>query len=171
MSELTECEIFDCLTANLKLAIEHAEHLATRPKKGAIYDSLRKELALVEGACRQAAYWRSDTRWLRMGLQMAEAHKRAGDWLRGVKMPDGHRVRIPEGVRHPLFLKLADNLRALHKRAGQFKTAKTGRIGTILPDMLAAPIRTSGRPSRVILPDGMAMSQGGIIVPNSVAAQ
>jgi hypothetical protein len=72
MGALTEPEIFDCLRTNFRLAANLCVELATKPRKGPNYNKLREALKLIEGAARQAAYWRSDARWLQIGLQMAE---------------------------------------------------------------------------------------------------
>jgi hypothetical protein len=163
MSDLTEAEIFSCLVTNFRLAAEHCDDLARLPKKGPTYLKFRAELKLIEGACRQAAYWRSDARWLQIGLMMEEAHRRAGDWLRGVKGPDGHRRPIPQGTLHPLFVKLAENLRLGLARAQEFKDKKTGRMGAILPIVQADPNferRTFG----------YRQTAGGIILPDGVSA-
>ena len=82
-----------------------------------------------------------DTRWLRIGMLMAEAHKRAGEWLRGVKMPNGMRVKLAEGHLHPCFVGLAENLRAGHRKAEEFRTRATGRVGMILPGIRPGPRR------------------------------
>lgn len=164
MGALTETEIFDCISSNAKLAAEHCDDLARLPRKGPTYDLLRKELKLIEGACRQAAYWRQDARWLPIGLMMEEAHKRAGDWLRGVRQPNGGRRRIPEGEMHPLFVKLADNLRGLQRVMEDLRTKKTGRAGIILPQVLPAPHRDTR-------PVGFRRSAGGVLLPDSVGAQ
>jgi len=158
MGALTETEIFDCLTTNFRLAAEHCEDLARLPRKGPTYRLLREELQLIEGACRQAAHWREDSRWLRIGIYMGEAHRLAGEWLRGIKQPNGARIKIAEGQRHPLFMKLAENLRAGWKRAEEFRTRATGKIGTILPRPLPAPHRDT-RPS------GWNRSPGGLLIP------
>jgi len=144
MGALTEQEIFNCLSENLRMAIDACDLLATTPLKGPVYDRFRKALKLVEGSCRQASAWREDTRWLPIGLMMEEAHKRAGEWLRGVKTPDGKRRPIPFGEKHPLFVRLAENLRALLKTVDDLRTKQTGRMGMILPDMAAMTRRESG---------------------------
>lgn len=154
MGALTEIEIFDCMSENLRTAIDDCEKLATVPMKGLVYDRFRKALKLVEGACRQASAWREDTRWLPIGLMMEEAHKRAGEWLRGVVQPDGTRRMIPLGEKHPLFVKLAENLRALLKSVDELRTKKTDRIGMILPQV-GAPIV-----------NGMLRRESGLIIPS-----
>lgn len=147
MSDLTETEIVDCLKTNFRLAAEHCEDLASFPLAGPTYTKLRAELKLIEGAARQLAGWREDARWLKIGLDMGEAHKRAGNWLRG---------------HHPrkLFLMLAANLRMGLAVAERLRTARTGIIGPILPTVLEGPHRDT-RPVQVITP-------GGIILPASM---
>src|ERR1700687_4447619 len=118
MGRLTETEIFDCLKTNLRLAAQSCDKLAVSPRKGPTYVKLRDELRLVEGACGQAAFWRGgDARWLKIGLFMAEAHKRAGGWLRGEKQPAGPSIKLAPAEMHPLFKKLAENLRAAYVKA------------------------------------------------------
>lgn len=169
MGALTETEIFSCMADNLRLAAIDCDLLATEPLKGPIYDRFRRELKLVEGCCRQASAWREDTRWLPIGLQMEECHRRAGEWLRGEKMPDGSRRLIPYGQKHPLFLKLAANLRALHMVVEALRTRATGRIGMILPDAMPGPHREH-RPQRVLIPPGLSQRASGLIVPSGAGA-
>ncbi len=164
MGALTETEIFDCLATNFRLAAEAADALAILPLKGESYDKLRKALRLVEGACKQACVWREDARWLPIGQQMAECHQRAGDWLRGVKMPDGTRRRINAGELHPCFKTLADMLRAFSVMARDLKNKATGRVGMILPKALPAPHRDTR-------PVGFRRSPGGLFVPEGAALQ
>jgi hypothetical protein len=157
MGHLTEREIFDCLVDNLKSAAQSCEYLARSPKKGPTYHKLRKELKLIEGAARQAGHWRRDARWLQIGLYMEECHKRAGDWIRGIQQPDGSRRPISFGQMHPLFVKLAEVLRASHKGALDLRDKATGKVGAILPK----PQRVD-RP--VGAPIGWRKSSGGILV-------
>ena len=162
MGDLTEVEIFDCLETNFRLAAECCEALAVLPRKGSTYDALRNKLLLIEGACRQAAAWRGDSRWLPMGLQMAACHKLAGEWLRGIKQPDGSRRRLNEGEIHPLFKKLAEVLRQGQKAARDLKTKRTNRVGIILPAMMPAPHRDT-RPVHISVP--LHLRPSGLIVP------
>ena len=138
---------------NLRTAIDCCEKLATAPRKGRLYDRFRDALKLVEGCCDQASVWRQDTRWLPLGMMMAEAHKRAGEWLRGTKMPNGTRRPIPHGEQHPLFVMLAENLCGLLKVAEEFRTKATGRVGMILPEV-GAPFM-----------DGMVRRESGLLIP------
>lgn len=134
MGDLTESEIFDCIRTNAKLAAEHCESLAKTPREGETYDLIRTELKLIEGACRQASAWRGDTRWLPLGLAMEEAHTKAGDWLRGVKVA-GQRIRLAERHNFQCFTKLAENLRGLAANMEKLQHAKTNRVGLILPEV------------------------------------
>jgi len=156
MARLTEVEIFNRMQESLRAAEQACIDLATIPAKGANYDALRTHLKLIEGCCRQASAWREDTRWLPIGLMMAEAHRRAGDWLRGIKMPDGSRRHLVAGELHPNFVKLAENLKALGVACQRLRTARTGRRGIILPQPQVAPHRDF-RPVQV--------STGGILLP------
>jgi hypothetical protein len=162
MSDLTETEIIDCLTSNLRLAAQLCVDLAKVPAKGPNYRKFRDAIKLVEGSSRQMSAWREDTRWLPIGLQMAEVHKRAGNWLRGAKLPSGEKLTFREGELQPMFLKLGMNLldilegivpRLLHK--------KTGKLGMILPYM-----PSQGRNvSHVSMSGGEKVTKGGIIIP------
>lgn len=160
MGQLTEADIFECLSENFRLAAEDCEKLARSPRKGPTYKALRDKLELLEGACRQASYWRQDTRWLQIGMFMAQCHERAGEWLRGIKVPGKPRIKLAPGHLHPNFVKLAENLRAAQVKAEEFRTKATGKVGTILPEVQPAPHRDT-------TPTGWRRSQGGIIVPES----
>jgi hypothetical protein len=169
MGALSEQEIFGCLRENFALAAQHCEDLAKLPRKGPTYRLLREELKLIEGACRQASAWREDTRYLQIGMRMAEAHKRAGDWLRGVKIDKGPRRKIPPGQMHPMFMALSAGLRALAINVEGLRLNRTNRLGMILPKPAYVPRNTSH--SRVMLPIGMSRTPGGLLVPSGVAAQ
>lgn len=142
---LTEAEILGCLKENLKLAAEHADKLAAG-ERGPLYLQLRDELTLVYGCCRQMAGWREDTRWSPFGVKIKEAQERCGRWLRE-KQPAWR------------FKSLAEILRFALAQALDLERKKTGRVGIILPEMLAAPTRTEGRPVSVILPPGFKRAQ------------
>lgn len=153
MGALTEQEIFDCMVDNFRVAAQCCDDLAASPVTGPPYNRLRQALGLIEGACRQAAAWRQDSRWYPLGLKMAEAHKRAGDWLRGARdkktnMP----IRLAPDHRRRCFTMLAANLRAGEKMARDLKTRATGTIGPILPE-----------PYRIIRP--MQKTKSGLILP------
>lgn len=162
MSDLTEVEIFDCLVSNFRMAAEDCDALAARPVSGPAYIRLRDELALIEGACRQAAAWRMDDRWLDIAAKMPTAHRLAGEWLRGVQQPDGSRRPIPAGQLHPMFLELAKFLRWAATVADECRHAKTGRTGDNLRPLPASE-RTAGR-------SGWRKTTGGLLVPDGAAA-
>lgn len=144
---VTEREILVRLVENFRLAAESCEDLAVLPARGPTYAKLIEQLKLAEGCCRQVAYYREDSRWFSMGLYMEEAHKRAGGWLRM------HPRTVESNVAHPLFKLLAENLRAALKRAEELRDKATGVRGMILPEPQKV-IRTEGRASQIILPDG-----------------
>lgn len=142
MAHLQEIQILGCLRENFRLAAEDCDRLA-RGERGPVYTRLRRELKLLEGACRQLAVYREDTRWLKSGLYMGACQHIAGRWLR---------ERQP-GWR---FTKLAENLRAGLSSVEKLATAATGKLGIILPEVQAAPHRDT-RPislSGIILPPG-----------------
>ena len=171
MGALTEPEIFDCLKSNMRLAAEHCEDLAKLPQKGPTYRRLRDELQLIEGCCRQAAAWRGDSRFLPIALKMGEAHRLAGEWLRGVKVGKGPRRRLPPGQMHPMFMALAAALRALAIAVDNLRTNKTGRVGVILPaSVTASAPRRVGAPVGVKLPPGMMRAPSGLILPYAAPA-
>jgi hypothetical protein len=159
MGDLTEAEIFDCLETNFRLAAESAESLAKSPRRGAIYRDFRDKLELLDGACRQAAFWREDSRWLKFGEYFGQVHKSCGDWLRGIKPANGGpRVKLPEGQLHPNFMSVCNRLKAAHRLALDFKNKRTGKIGTILPTPLPGPHRDTK-------PVGWTPRASGLFVP------
>ena len=169
MSDLTETEIFDCMRDSLRSAIDECDQIAIKPLKGKIYNEFRKHIALAEGCCRQAGHWREDTRWFQWGVLLEECHKRAGDWLRGIKVRDEatgreHYRPIPEGQKHPLFVMLADNLRAMHAKLVEMETARTGRSGAIMPVPLEGAHRQIKDNYALGLPAGMHRTSSGLII-------
>lgn len=154
MSGTTEAEIFGVLSENLRLAAEDCEKLAWDPRRGFVYDGLRKRLKLIEGAARQAFYWRDyDARWLQLRFLVQGVHKRAGHWLRNSATRDERKVA------HPRFAKLAECLRAAYYNAERIRTAATGRLGPILPAQLPGPHRDT-RPVQVKTPGGIILPPG-----------
>jgi hypothetical protein len=152
MAELTEADIFGCMSHNLRLAAEHCDNLAKYPLKGRNYNLLRQELKLVEGCCRQAAWWREDTRWLPIGLKMAEMHKMVGTWLRGTKVmtktAGGLMVAIQRSP-NELYTKAAAALRMLNRVADELRDKAPPKSGLILPDVMEGPHRQN-KPVQVI---------------------
>jgi hypothetical protein len=167
LGALTEVEIFGCLGDNLRRAAEDCRLLAWHPSRGRIYDRFRASLKLVEGACRQAYYWRDyDARWLYLGKTMHEAHERAGNWIRGpiITGPEGESVytggsKDARKVAHPKFQKLAEELEHIHKLTERVRVMATFHSGPILPAPEPGPHRDT-RPVQVMTP-------GGILLPPS----
>lgn len=158
MSDLTETEVIDRMRTSLREAIQASADLAVKSRKGPSYNKLREHLGLVEGACRQLAAFREDARWYNIGRLMAECHQKAGGWLRGWKDPKtGHRHHWRAGEKNRLFLMLEANLKAIDKAAETLRTAKTGRVGMILP---VAP--NTGR--KITAVPGYNVSPGGILL-------
>lgn len=149
MTALTEPEILACLRENFRLAAEDCDRLF-RGERGPVYRRFRDEMRLIEGACRQMCHWREDARWLRIGLDVAEAQKRVRKWI----------VR-----RAPIenFRKLALILQGYAFHAAKLEHERTSRLGPILPRPLEGPLR-QGRPVQAMLP-GERVSSGGIILP------
>jgi hypothetical protein len=147
------------MAENFRLAAQHCDALAALPVTGPTYAKLREELGLIEGCCRQAAVWRQDSRWYDIGLQMAEAHKRAGTWLRGYKDPaTGLPVKLADAHRKRCFTLLAGNLRKGEKRAVDLRDKATGRVGMILPDAYTLPKRTKAP---------AMLARNGLILPTA----
>lgn len=160
MGALLEQEIFSCMTENLRLAAGHARDLALKPKQGPTYWSFREEMLMVEGCCRQASAWREDSRWLNIGMVIAEALDRTGKWLRGTKSKD--KLGRTFGPRE-WFLKMAETLDGISMVIDQTRDARTGIRGMILPNTPSIA-RTQGRPMQVILPHP-APRASGLIMP------
>lgn len=160
------------MRTSLREAIQAAEDLAVSSRKGPSYSKLREHLLLVEGCCRQLSVFREDTRWLPIGKLMSECHQKAGGWLRGYKdKTTGIRHHFGAKTQNPLFLMLAANLKAIYQVAETLRSAKTGKLGMILPNM-PAPTRRVGAPVTVQLPNGMvaAVSKGGgLLLPPRLA--
>lgn len=170
MGALTEVEIFDCIATNVAIAADCCDQMATRPTRGVPFIKFREACANVEGACRQASQWRSDTRWLPMGLMMEKCHQLALKWITGFKAePRRPRIAVSERDKHQGFVKMAENLRFAAEAMKILKNSKTGKIGMILPDTSRGPTRTQGRPMQVLLPEGMLARPSGIIVPREAA--
>lgn len=137
MGALTEREIFDRMSASFRIAAECCDKLVVAPAAGPVYDELRQHLRLIEGCCRQAAHWREDARWLPLGLEMAEAHRRAGEWLR-------------RRYARRVFGLLASKLREGQRAAEALRDRKPPKLGLILP----APQRDpTERPALISLPE------------------
>jgi len=145
MGALTEQEIFSAMRENLRGAADDCDLIANHPSSGPAFDRMRKRLKLVEGCCRQAAYWREDARWLPMGVKMEQAHQIARKWL--------HRPTVQA---KKLFTGLAAVLRQFADQLDKLQNARSNRVGLILPKPQAAPLR-SGRPVQVMTPGGVLL--------------
>lgn len=136
MSAETEAELLGKLKENLRHAAEHCDVLSHHPLRGFVYDRFRHDLLSIEKICNRMAYYRNgDARWLPIGMMMAEAHRRAGNWLRRSPTEDTRKAV------HPMFLKLGENLKALYAQIIALETRKTGRMGPILPVVMPGPHR------------------------------
>lgn len=157
MSILTELEIYDRLMQSFRAAEDHCRALAKQENriKGQHYNRLRTHLGLIEGCCRQAAQWREDYRWLKIGQYAAECHKRCGGWLRHRDPPK-------------YFNLLADNMQMMLKATQEMKDRATGKMGAILPEM--PKYEPENRQVHVSTPRE-PRTAGGIIIPQGVALQ
>ncbi len=164
MSDLTENEVLDRLKSSLKEAGQAAVTLSLLTRIGPAYTKLREHLLLVEGCCRQIAAMRDDARWYPLGMLMAEAHKRSGNWLRGFKF-QGKRIYINGQSRNQNFTLLAQNLAFMLVGVEKLQHDKTGVRGPILPDV-GTEHRAVGAPVPVSLPDHLKVSAGGVILPS-----
>ena len=126
MGALTEVEIFDCMYDNLQKAAQHAVDLAKLPAQGPTYQKFREEMLLIEGCCRQASAWREDSRWLGVGMVIAQALARTGNWLRGYRV-EGTMGKV--FYSRDLYLMLADNLRGIAKVIEGLRHNATGQMG------------------------------------------
>ena len=142
-STLTEKEVFDVITTNLRDAAENCELLAKLPAKGPTYIKLRENLQLIEGGCRQIVEFRRDMRYDLLGMRARDCHQRAGDWLRSVSAPI-------------LFFKLATALRKIRHDMERLRNARTGRRGPILPAVGRGKHRET-RPVYIRRPSGLVM--------------
>lgn len=118
---LYEREIFDVMKQNLRSAAADCDMIARFPQSGVAFTRMRRSLKLVEGACRQAAQWREDARWLPAGIKMEEAHQIARVWL--------HR---PSAHSKKMFTGLGQVLRQFLREIERLETMKTGKTGSIL---------------------------------------
>lgn len=143
---LQEAEVVDRLRSSIKEAIQASKDLSVRSRMGSPYDRLRDNLVMIEGCCRQMALlYREDASWLPFGMYMAECHKRAGGWLRGY-IKNGVHIRVADGQINEMFTTLAVQLEAILAAVEIKFTAKTGRVGSILPPRPAEE-RRMGRPA------------------------
>lgn len=145
VSNLSETDIFDRLRTSLRAAIQHTKDLAFLPAQGPTYLKLIEELKLIEGAARQAQFWRQDMRWGVVANEMEAFHQKIGQAIRS------HQARR-------IFLRMAEMMQFFLDRANELQNAKTGRMGAILPKVQPGPHRET-RPVHI--------SKGGIILPSA----
>lgn len=164
MSRLTEAEIYARMHQATGEAIDACKNLAVRSEHGRAYSSLRDNLLILEGCCRQMANFRGDTRWLPIGWTMAECQKRAGGWLRhGMIVGVGKEEALISNEHresNKLFLMLAENLQQFAEMAERLTNGKTDKLGVILPNA-PAETRREGRPAFI--------HRSGLIVPPRLA--
>jgi hypothetical protein len=149
---MDERQLLSALKEHLRLAADKCYEIARQPKSGPQFDAMRKALKVCEDCCRKVGSLREDARWLPMGLKMEEAHQIAREWL--------HRPTVKA---KKLFSGLGDQLMFFLAAIEKLETARTNRVGMILPKPLGAPLRES-RPVQVILPP--RVSAGGVILPS-----
>jgi hypothetical protein len=145
MSALTEHECHDCLTDNLRKAIQGCNDLAFFPARGATYFNMIDQLEQIEGAARQVGHFRRDMRWQAFGYEMHRFRVRIGDALRS-------------HVSRQAFLHMAKMMEGALEEVSKLRHAATGRIGPILPKEKRAPHRETR-------PVGFTPSPGGVLLP------
>ena len=140
--KLSEREILDALTEAFRIAAEDCDKLA-RGERGPIYIQFRRRMREAEKYCRVVGGWRSDARWLPIGLKLAEAQQKCGAWLR-TKQP---------GWR---FQGLAQILRQGQHQAERLRHARTNTMNPILP---------ATNPKHWDTKDGRPVSMNGLVLP------
>lgn len=150
LADKSEGELFSLMRSRLRTVIALCNDLANLPAQGPSYIRMRAELKEIEELCRQAAYYRDDARWLRIGMLMEEVHQQSRHWMR---------YRSPRFK----FLWLSERCQALLTAIEELRTKATGRVGQMLPKPQRAPDRTEGRLVQVrAMPNQTA---GGILLP------
>jgi hypothetical protein len=151
LADRTEPEIFSLMRDKLRSATAHCKALALLPLQGPTYRLLREELKDIEELCRQAGYYRDDSRWFRIGLVWEQIHQKSREWI------VAHNPRKD-------FLWLAERCEALDRAVDDLQHKATGKLGMILPPVPRAE-RTEGRPMQVLMtPGGDAVTMGGILL-------
>lgn len=139
-----EHEEVDRIKTYTREAIEACKELAVR-SRGNPYKRLIDALHNIEGSCRVLGTQRGDYSWLPIGLKVAECHKRAGGWLRGRVIHGIYLVQSPTELNQN-FVMLAQVLQLLLDGIDKKYTAKTGKVGPVLPTPPAEERRV-GRPA------------------------
>lgn len=147
MSNLGEREIIDRHCQALGEAHRACQELGRNADpdhialKGGHYVALKAALDMLEGSARQMAHYRSDARWLKLGIHYAKV-------MRAVQ------VKFV-GQRWAFFNQLMQLFTEGRRHMDDLATVKTGRIGAILPE----------RPSDfLILPDWRPAMPRGVTV-------
>lgn len=125
---LTETDILDRHKQALGEAHRAAQNLGRNADpsylapRGKHYGDLKRALTALEGSCRQMAAWRSDARWLKLGVIYAKA-------MRGAQAKF-------VGQRWSWFNELMALFVLGHNRLDELQTMKTGRLSSspILPN-------------------------------------
>lgn len=143
---LHEAEILDVLMQNLRSAKSDCEIIARQPRSGLAFIRLRRSLKLAEGACRQAAQWREDARWLKPGLYLEQAHQIARGWL--------HRPTVQS---KKLFTGLAAALGQMLFDLKRLEKMRSGQVGSILlpnsvPNPMARLVHAPALPMGLLAP-------------------
>lgn len=144
MSDLTEHEAYDALKTNLRSAIQHCKDLAFFPARES-YLKMIHELEAIEGAARQVGHFRRDIRWQAFGFEMSRFRDRIGDAIRS------HMSR-------KIMLHMAGMMEGALAQVEKLRTAKTGRLGAILP-------KERPGPHRATRPVGFTKTPGGVLLP------
>jgi len=144
MSDLTELEILSKFNQSIREARDACAWLAKNADpewlapRGVHYRRLKTALSELEGCARQMSQFRSDTRWLPLGI------------LYGAKA-----ARLAQKYFVQLNWKGFGELTKLfdmsERRADELANAKTGRLGVILPtrtDFLMLPDHRVPMPNR-----------------------
>lgn len=127
MAGLNEQECLDRLRQAFGEAVRDCRGMARDPQRGFHYISFMTSMRLLEGACRQVAHCREDTRWMEFANRMMPTVAKAGEWLRA------YPVTTDSNPASMLFNMLADVLEAKLKEADRIQHMATGRTGMILP--------------------------------------
>lgn len=76
----SESEILECIRDNFRLASERCEQLGRIGMIPGSWREISRAMDRIEGASRQMAHWRGDTRWLPMVNTMRQCKPRARRW-------------------------------------------------------------------------------------------
>lgn len=141
-TDLSQNEVWDRLRTSMRSAIDLCGKLAAEPAQGPNYLKIIQELRFIEGASRQMATMRADSRWTWFGFEMARFHDRIGDAIRAQNA-------------RSVFTHMQGVIRDYLTKAEKAKDAKTGRRGPILPRERAGPLRH--RPVYYRAPSGLLL--------------